>query len=310
MSNDMIQTLTHSKSGASCQIHAFGATVLSFKTANGKEHLFVSKEAKLDGSKAIRGGIPLVFPIFGPAPQGSTMPQHGFARNNAWQIKPDSLYDHDEVAGIAYTLNLKDASPESRGTGNPWSVEQAAVDGTDVRLTYEVILAPKSLTTTLIIENTGSDAFNFNALQHTYYAASEAHAKAAVHGLGGYSIIDKVDASNTGKTQTYDEDVVLLEDARLVDRVYTHPEAQPTVHVSIQTGSSTLKAEATGQVDESPVPVSCVVWNPGKENAAKMSDFGNDEYPNMICVEPGLLGHQPILNPGKEARLTQIILVE
>ena len=28
-----------------------------------------------------------------------------------------------------------------------------------------------------------------------------------------------------------------------------------------------------------------VVWNPWKENAAKMSDFGNEEYPGMVCVE-------------------------
>ena len=28
-----------------------------------------------------------------------------------------------------------------------------------------------------------------------------------------------------------------------------------------------------------------VVWNPWKENAAKMSDFGDDEYPRMVCVE-------------------------
>ena len=28
-----------------------------------------------------------------------------------------------------------------------------------------------------------------------------------------------------------------------------------------------------------------VVWNPWEENAAKMSDFGDDEYPRMVCVE-------------------------
>lgn len=28
-----------------------------------------------------------------------------------------------------------------------------------------------------------------------------------------------------------------------------------------------------------------VVWNPWSENAKKMSDFGDDEYPGMICVE-------------------------
>jgi glucose-6-phosphate 1-epimerase len=73
---DDLTTITHTASGATAQIHAFGATVLSFKGRNGRENLFVSKKAVFDGSKAIRGGIPLCFPIFGPAAHGSTMPQH------------------------------------------------------------------------------------------------------------------------------------------------------------------------------------------------------------------------------------------
>lgn len=71
-----ITTITHTASGASAKIHALGATVISFKSANGRENLFVSKKAVYDGSKAIRGGIPICFPIFGPPTGESTMPQH------------------------------------------------------------------------------------------------------------------------------------------------------------------------------------------------------------------------------------------
>jgi D-hexose-6-phosphate mutarotase len=49
------------KNGAhEATIHHHGATVISWKV-NGEEKLFLSKLAILDGSKAIRGGIPLVF---------------------------------------------------------------------------------------------------------------------------------------------------------------------------------------------------------------------------------------------------------
>jgi len=41
-------------------IHPHGATIVSWKV-KGKEVLFCSKLAHLDGSKPIRGGIPLVF---------------------------------------------------------------------------------------------------------------------------------------------------------------------------------------------------------------------------------------------------------
>lgn len=50
-------------SGESVDILLFGATVISWKDAQGDEKLWLSDGAKLDGSKAVRGGIPLVFPV-------------------------------------------------------------------------------------------------------------------------------------------------------------------------------------------------------------------------------------------------------
>ena len=49
-------------SGESVTVYLYGATVTSWK-ANGEEQLFLSEKALLDGSKPIRGGIPLVFPV-------------------------------------------------------------------------------------------------------------------------------------------------------------------------------------------------------------------------------------------------------
>ncbi len=49
--------------GESVEILLFGATVLSWKDASGDEKLWLSEGAKLDGTKAVRGGIPLVFPV-------------------------------------------------------------------------------------------------------------------------------------------------------------------------------------------------------------------------------------------------------
>lgn len=49
--------------GESVEILLFGATVTSWKSANGTENLWLSEAAKLDGSKPVRGGIPVVFPV-------------------------------------------------------------------------------------------------------------------------------------------------------------------------------------------------------------------------------------------------------
>ena len=42
------------------KVHLFGATVTSW-VCSGIEQLFLSSSSKMDGSKAIRGGIPIVF---------------------------------------------------------------------------------------------------------------------------------------------------------------------------------------------------------------------------------------------------------
>jgi glucose-6-phosphate 1-epimerase len=47
------------------EILLFGATIISWKDSKGAENLWVSEAAKLDGSKAVRGGVPLVFPVRG-----------------------------------------------------------------------------------------------------------------------------------------------------------------------------------------------------------------------------------------------------
>jgi len=50
-------------SGESVEVLLFGASVVSWKSAAGAENLWVSDAAKLDGSKPVRGGIPVVFPV-------------------------------------------------------------------------------------------------------------------------------------------------------------------------------------------------------------------------------------------------------
>lgn len=49
-------------SGDSVEVLLYGATVTSWKS-NGKENLWLSTAAKLDGSKPVRGGVPVVFPV-------------------------------------------------------------------------------------------------------------------------------------------------------------------------------------------------------------------------------------------------------
>ena len=89
----------------------FGATITSWKASDRgqlgspAERLFLSSKAALDGSKAVRGGIPVVFPCFGPPehPDHSKLPQHGFARNEIWTFD-NVVMDND--AGVSVRLSM------------------------------------------------------------------------------------------------------------------------------------------------------------------------------------------------------------
>jgi glucose-6-phosphate 1-epimerase len=82
--------------------------VISWKVVEGKgnldEKLFVSSKSFLDGTKPVRGGIPVVFPCFGSPthPDHVKLSQHGFARNVTWKF--DSVI-MDNKAGVSIGLS-------------------------------------------------------------------------------------------------------------------------------------------------------------------------------------------------------------
>jgi glucose-6-phosphate 1-epimerase len=290
-------TITHSNSGASAQVHPCGATVCSFKTSSQRELLFLSREAKLDGTKAIRGGIPLVFPQFGQPDK--SYPQHGFLRDNIWEVDECSKYDNDDAAGLDFVLTL-DKVVKSRG--GVWDV------GTDLdcKVILSVKIEPSQMTNVLTISNTSGLDIHFQTLFHTYFKVHGSQAldnrSCNVTGLEGYAVSDKI----TNEDYTLGSDPVPIDGN--VDRVYTPPMGKNIVDLVIATGEGTkVQLTASGTVNGNNVVVSAVVWNPHKEKAKEMSDFGDNEYFDMICVEPGILSYHPTLFGSNDCVFTQII---
>lgn len=52
-----------------------------------------------------------------------------------------------------------------------------------------------------------------------------------------------------------------------------------------------------------------VVWNPWSDQAREIGDLGDDEYPNMLCVEAGHVSTPVILLPGTAFEASQILQV-
>lgn len=159
--------------GDSVRVSDFGAQVLSWRS-RGHERMFCSERAVVDGSAAIRGGVPVCFPQFNAR---GPLPKHGLARRTTWQ------YQSAEVQGEAITAR--------------WQWDAAAPLHTDfphaLRAELAVTLSADQLQITLSATNTGDTAFAFTGALHSYLAVQGADI-AALHGLDGAAFWDAAKA--------------------------------------------------------------------------------------------------------------------
>lgn len=262
-------------SGSSLTVHLYGATVISWKCQE-TEHIFVSSKSLFNNKKAIRGGIPLVFPQFGAWDLG---PQHGFARINRWSLKEQKKEQNGDCSAV-FTLT------DNESTKAMWDFK--------FELQYTVKLQAESFVTSLKVSNTDSKSFDFTCLLHTYLKVPDV-TTVKVTGLSGLTYTDKV--TDGGQHKEEREVVVVAEN---VDRIY---ENTPDVHNVLNTmNGRNIKIVKTNLPDT-------VVWNPWVEKAKGMADFGDNDYPEMICVEAGLVSSRKSLSPGEEYTGSQIISI-
>jgi len=236
--------------------------------------------AKMDGSKPVRGGVPIVFPQFGRPDKD--MPQHGFLRRNYW--KNENVFSTEEEAGCDFTLDLKDVV-EARGEKGIWSKDGGV--GINCSCRYQVRINADKLITKLIVQNTGTFEFKYQTLYHNYFRVNaKALELTSVQGFQGYSVENRV----TDESSWVQDQNPIKIDCE-VDRLYTPPSSKNVLDVVISTGEDKpkllLKSYATANGAE--VPVSAVIWNPFVEKSKTMSDFHDDEYLEMIGVEPGVV---------------------
>ena len=146
------------RTGAKATILLHGATVISW-TIGTSELLFLSDKAVVDGSKPVRGGIPLVFPVFGKVTEGPTkgLPQHGFARTSRWELL-GRTEESDESVAVDFGLGNDGLTEEEK---KEWPYEFGLI--------YSVVLTKDSLETKMLVQNGGEKPFDFNMLFHSYF---------------------------------------------------------------------------------------------------------------------------------------------
>jgi glucose-6-phosphate 1-epimerase len=167
-----------SSDGAHAVVTLYGAHVVSWTSADGIERLFCSTLSALDGSRAIRGGVPVIFPQF--AERGTGM-RHGFARVSTWRLGETGSDEHGAFA--VFVLTHADLAP---------ALAAAWPHGFELRL--KVAVRGAALSFSFDVRNAGDDAFDFSAALHTYLAV-EAIEQVAITGVqpGVLQVADKLD---------------------------------------------------------------------------------------------------------------------
>lgn len=270
------------KSGASAEIYLYGATVTSWKTAGGHERLFLSSKAALDGSAAIRGGIPIVFPVFGPPSQHADAPgvvkaldKHGFARIHDWSVATHAP-TVDEEDKVSVTLELRTADKP----------DIAAVWPYETVLQYTVTLSPQELKNELRVNYVeGEGDMPFHALLHTYFLVPDS-TKASVQGLKGMHYIDKVKG---GEAQLDTDNFTF--DAQAIDRVHMGKHSS-TAGEKPRDVKMLYNADHQGtgkgiEVTRSKELKDTVVWNCAEEGNKSIGDLEEGGWKRYVCVEPG-----------------------
>ncbi|HXS67350.1 MAG TPA: D-hexose-6-phosphate mutarotase [Candidatus Polarisedimenticolia bacterium] len=254
---------------STAEIYLHGAHVTNFKRHGEPPLLFLSQCSRFEPNQPIRGGIPVIFPWFGPR-EGLGM--HGFARIKPWELK-EVLPAPDGTVSVRFRL----ADYPEAGAYPPFLAEY-------------VVTVNDGLTLELIVTNKSADSkLEFEECLHTYFAVEDIAATRIV-GLKGVSYLDKV--ANFAK-KTEKEDAIRITSE--VDRVYLNA-----------TGAIDIRDERLGRVIriKKKNSASTVLWNPWIAKAQQMPDFGNEEYQNMICVESGnVSANKIVLNPGKSSTL-------
>ena len=268
--HDELPVLEISTAWSTAEIYLHGAHITHFKKKDEPPLLFLSQCSCFAEGHAIRGGIPVIFPWFGPR---EGLAQHGYARLKSWDLKE---FAPAPDGSVSVRFRLPDC-PEASGFP-PFTADY-------------VVTVNQALTLQLIITNQSKDAeFNFENCLHTYFEVADVTA-ISIHGLKGVSYLDKL-ASYLEKTETSDA----LRISSEVDRTYQNTPGE--VEILDPRLGRRIRIQKQGSA-------STVVWNPWIAKSRQMPDFGDEEYEHMVCVESGNVGSNSItLPPGGSSTLT------
>jgi glucose-6-phosphate 1-epimerase len=258
------------------ELYLYGAHVTRFRPYGQRELLFLSSASAYVPGKAIRGGVPVVFPWFGDRTDG-VGPAHGFARITSWSLVRTQKTDR----GIELTLRLS-PSAETRAFGfDALSVEA------------EIVLG-RSLAIALTVSNRGTRGLSCEAALHSYLAVDDV-ARVQIEGLAGTRYLDKVDGGR--RKQTTGSRLAIIGE---IDQVHFDTNMYCVLYEDGKPRTLVEQEHARATV----------IWNPGVTKTKKMRDLEEDAWRRFVCIEAAAVADDRLtIDAGATHRLATRISV-
>ena len=255
---------------ASGELYLQGAHVTSWQPAGHAPVLWMSRSSLFQPGKPIRGGVPICFPWFGPHASDPSAPAHGFARTALWEVT-----EARTTADGVISLSL-----------------QTRIDSFSVRFTVE--FGPVLQMTLTTEPGPGSSTgLRFEDALHTYLSVSDVR-NVSITGLEQVRYIDKVDGA-AEKPATG----AAIEFTGETDRVYFTTDSE--CHLHDPGRNRTIAISKSGSQ-------STVVWNPWIAKSARMPDFGDHEWPEMVCIETANVGFNAVELAPQSIHATTVVI--
>jgi glucose-6-phosphate 1-epimerase len=255
------------------ELYLQGAHVTQWQPTGQRPVLFLSERSFFEPGKAIRGGIPIIFPWFGartPTPESPRTdgPSHGFARTADWTLAFAAIAGND----LHLTLTLA-PNDTTRALGYD-----------QFSLVYQITLGTE-LHLQLTVDNQGSAPLHFEEALHTYFSIGDTQ-QVSIIGLSDTEYLDKTDNFKK-KHQT----APLLKLTGETDRPYLNTD------VPVNIDDPVFKRRIT--VDKANSKTT-VVWNPWSELTATLPDMAPNEWLTMVCIETANVATNAITLPTGE----------
>lgn len=264
---------------AEAHVYLHGAHLTHFQPLGEKPVLWLSERSAFLPGKAIRGGVPICFPWFGPKADDAAAPIHGFARLARWSL---ATVEKGASGELIAALELRSDEESRRSLPGAFLL----------RLTVAV---GRALRMGLRVTNTGEQPFRFEEALHSYFAVGDVR-RIAIGGLEGAAYVDKADG---WARRTHGSAALRITGE--TDRVFCGRRGPITIEDP--TWRRRLVVGRAGSA-------TAVVWNPWQAKARAMPDFGDEEWTGMVCVESAnAMDDALTLEPGSSHELVTTIEV-